>query len=118
VLSDLRDDRGDLYDLEAQGSEPSLLRRIVRVRALLVGVAGVIAGAFAGGLLALLVTRVVAVTAHATTAGLPLRTAFDLRVVALGAVAYLLVAAALVGLATRRAFRDGRGPVRAQELGT
>jgi hypothetical protein len=117
VLSDLRDDRGDLYDLEAQGAEPSLLRRIVRVRALVVGVAGVLAGAVAGGLLALLVTRVVAVTAHATTADLPLRTAFDLRVVALGGVAYLLVAALLVALATRSAFRDDRGPQRAQELG-
>ena len=45
VLTDLRDDRGDLYDLEAQGAEPSLLRRIVRVRALVVGIAGVLAGA-------------------------------------------------------------------------
>jgi len=117
VLSDLRDDRGDLYDLEAQGAEPSLLRRIVRVRALVVGVAGVLAGAVAGGLLALLVTRVVAVTAHATTTDLPLRTAFDLRVVALGGLAYLLVAAVLVALTTRSAFRGDRGPQRAQELG-
>jgi ABC-type lipoprotein release transport system permease subunit len=118
VLSDLRDDRGDLYDLEAQGAEPSLLRRIVRVRALVVGVAGVLSGAVAGAVLALLVTRVVAVTAHATTVDLPLRTAFDLRVVAVGAIAYLLVAAALVALSTRRAFRADRGPKRAQELGT
>ena len=66
VLSDLRDDRGDLYDLESQGAEPRLLRRIVRVRALVVGLAGVIAGAAAGALLALLVTRVVSVTARAT----------------------------------------------------
>ena len=66
VLSDLRDDRGDLYDLEFQGAEPRLLRRIVRVRALVVGLAGVIAGAAAGALLALLVTRVVSVTARAS----------------------------------------------------
>ena len=84
VLSDLRDDRGDLYDLEAQGAEPSLLRRIVRVRALVVGVAGVLAGAVAGALLALLVTRVVAVTARAAAVDLPLQTSFDLRVVAVG----------------------------------
>ena len=80
VLSDLRDDRGDLYDLESQGAEPSLLRRIVRVRALVVAIAGVVAGSVAGALLALLVTRVVSVTARATTSDLPLRTAFDLRV--------------------------------------
>jgi hypothetical protein len=118
VLSDLRDDRGDLYDLEAQGAEPSLLRRIVRVRALVVGIAGVLAGALAGAVLALLVTRVVSVTARATSADLPMRTSFDLRVLALGALAYLLVVAALVGLATRHSFRSDRGPARAQELGT
>lgn len=118
VLSDLRDDRGDLYDLEAQGAEPSLLRHIVRVRALVVGIAGVLAGAVAGALLALLVTRVVSVTARAAAPDLPLQTSFDLRVVAIAAGAYLLVAAGLVALATRRAFRDDRGPVRAQETGT
>ncbi len=118
VLSDLRDDRGDLYDLEAQGASPSLLRRIVRVRALVVGVAGVVAGTVAGAVLALLVTRVVAATAHATTIDLPLRLAFDLRVLLIGAAVYLFVAAALVALATRRAFRADRGPLRAQELGT
>ena len=80
VLSDLRDDRGDLYDLESQGAEPRLLRRIVRVRALVVGIAGVLAGAAAGALLALLVTRVVSVTARATTSDLPMQTSFDLRV--------------------------------------
>jgi hypothetical protein len=118
VLSDLRDDRGDLYDLESQGAEPSLLRRIVRVRALVVAVAGVLAGAVAGGLLALLVTRVVTVTARATSSDLPLRTTFDLRVLVVAAIAYLLLAAALVGVSTRRAFRGERGPVRGQEAGT
>ena len=60
----------------------ALLRRIVRVRALVVAIAGVIAGAVAGALLALLVTPVVAVTARATPSDLPLRTSFDLRVLA------------------------------------
>ena len=117
VLADLRDDRGDLYDLESQGASPLLLRRIVRVRALVIGIAGVLAGAVAGLLLALLVTRVVSVTARASTSPLPLQTSFDLRVVGVAAVAYLLVAALLVALATRGAFRSDRGPVRAQESG-
>jgi hypothetical protein len=117
VLSDLRDDRGDLYDLEAQGAEPSLLRRIVRVRALVVGLAGVLAGAVAGAVLALLVTRVVSVTARAQTPDVPLQTAFDFRVIAVAAIVYLLVATVLVVLATRRAFGDDRGPARAQEMG-
>ena len=84
---------------------------------MLVGLAGVVAGVGAGALLALLVTRVVSVTARAAAPNPPLQTAFDLRVVALGALAYLLVASGLVILATRRAFRDTRGPVRAQEAG-
>ena len=117
VLTDLRDDRGDLYDLEAQGASPSLLRRIVRVRALVVAIAGVLAGAVAGLLLALLVTRVVSVTARAATSPLPLQTSFDLRVVGIAAAAYLFLATALVALTTRRAFRSDRGPVRAQEGG-
>ena len=33
VRADLRDDRGEHYDLEAQGSSPTFLRRVVRVRA-------------------------------------------------------------------------------------
>ncbi len=117
VLSDLRDDRGDLYDLEAQGASPSLLRMIVRLRALVVGIAGILAGAVAGLLLALLVTRVVTVTARASASPLPLQTSFDTRVVGVAAAAYLLLAAALVALATRRAFRSERGPLRTQESG-
>jgi hypothetical protein len=39
-------------------------------------------------------------------------------VILIAALAYLLVAAGLVALATRGAFRDDRGPARAQEAGT
>ena len=118
VRSDLRDDRGELYELEAEGARPSLLRRVVRARALVVALAGLVAGALAGALLALLVTRVVSVTARATAPDPPLATTFDLRVVAVGAIAYLVLAALLVGLATRSAFGDRRGPLRAEETGT
>ena len=94
VLADLRDDRGDLYDLEAQGAAPSLLRRIVRVRALVVAIAGLIAGAVAGALLALLVTqgrlrdgaRATSATAAATVVRPPRRRASACGV-------YLVVAA-------------------------
>lgn len=117
VLSDLRDDRGDLYDLESQGAEPSLLRRVVRVRALVVGLTGVLAGGIAGAVLVLLVTRVVSVTARAASPDPPLAVAFDLRVIAVAALAYLVVATALVVLVTRRGFRDSAGPIRAEEIG-
>ncbi len=118
VRSDLRDDRGDLYDLEAQGAEPSLLRRVVRVRALVVGAAGLLAGALTGALLSLLVTRVVAVTSRSGRGDLPLQTSIDLRVAVLGVLAFGALTALLVAVVTRRAFSDGRGPARAQEGGT
>ncbi len=115
VLSDLRDDRGELYDLEAQGAGPTLLRRVVRARALLVAAGGVAAGMLAGLALASLVTRVVAVTARASAPEPPLVTTFDLRVVAIGAAAYVVLSLVLVGAATRGAFRSGRGPLRDRE---
>ncbi len=94
VRSDLRDDRGELYDLESQGAGPALLRRVVRARALVVALAGLAGGALAGALLALLVTRVVSVTARATAPEPPLATTFAAGVVASGAVAYLVLAVA------------------------
>ena len=118
VLSDLRDDRGDLYDLEAQGVAPTELRRVVRVRAFLVAIAGAVAGIVAGAFLALLVTRVVSVTARAAAPDPPLRTAFDIQVVVAATIVFFVLSALLVGLSTRRGFSGGRGPARAQETGT
>ena len=59
VLGDLRDERGELFDLEAQGASPGLLRRLVRLRALTITVAGLLAGAVAGSALAAVVTDLV-----------------------------------------------------------
>jgi ABC-type antimicrobial peptide transport system permease subunit len=104
VLGDLRDERGELFDLEVQGAPPTLLRRIVRLRALTVALAGLAAGALAGLLLAAVVTDLVGLTSRATAAQPPLALEVDWLVVA-GAVAlYAVAAAALVGVATRRAF--------------
>src|SRR4029079_11500170 len=80
IRADLRDDRGELTDLEAQGAHPGVLRpvapprdapgrpraalrRVVAAGAALVGVVGAGVGALAGIALAYLVTRVVSVTA-------------------------------------------------------
>ncbi len=106
VLSDLRDERGAFFDLESQGAAPALLRRIVRLRALAVALFGIAAGGLTGLVLGALVTDLVAVTARATSAEPPLLLHFDLRVVALALVAYTGCSVALVGLATRRAFRE------------
>jgi FtsX-like permease family protein len=110
VRADLRDDRGELYDLEAQGAAPSMLRRVVRARALTLSLVGLVAGAVTGVLLVLLVTRMVAVTARGGIPEPPLVTAVDPIVVVTGIAAYLALAVLLVGAATRRAFRSARGP--------
>lgn len=104
VLGDLRDERGELFDLEAQGASPALLRRVVRVRALTVGVAGLLAGGLTGLVLAAVVTDLVGLTARATAAQPPLVLAVDGVVVGAAALLYAAAAAGLVLLATRRAF--------------
>jgi hypothetical protein len=104
VLGDLRDERGELFDLEAQGASPSLLRRIVRLRALTVAAAGLVAGALTGVALAAVVTDLVGLTARATAAEPQLVLEVDVLVVLAAAAVYVLAAAALVLLATRRAF--------------
>ncbi len=115
VLGDLRDDSGELLDLEAQGASPSLLRRIVRLRALTVAAAGLAAGAVAGIALAAVVTDLVALTARATAAEPPLVLDVDGVVVGAAVLLYVLAAAGLILLATRRAF-SAPAPPRAQVL--
>ena len=111
VRADLRDDRGEHYDLEAQGSSPAFLRRVVRTRAATLSVVGLVAGIATGlGLLAL-VTRVVSVTAGGEAAEPPLAVVVDPLLVVAGVVLFLALAVALVGGATHRAFAGTRGPL-------
>jgi ABC-type antimicrobial peptide transport system permease subunit len=88
VLGDLRDERGALFDLSAQGATPAELRRHVLVRSGVVGVVGLGAGLAAGAIVAALVVAVVTVSAGAQDALPPLRLAFDwpVALVALGAL--------------------------------
>jgi hypothetical protein len=104
VLGDLRDERGELFDLEAQGAAPRLLRRVVRLRALTVAAAGLVAGALAGIALAAVVTDLVGLTARATSPEPPLVLDVDALVIAAAVALYALGAVALVFVATRRAF--------------
>ena len=115
VLGDLRDESGELLDLEAQGASPSLLRRIVRLRALTVAVAGLVAGALAGLALAAVVTDLVGLTARATSPEPPLVLDVDAAVVAAAVFLYVLAAGGLIVLATRRAF-SAPTPARAEVL--
>jgi hypothetical protein len=111
VRADLRDERGDFVDLEAQGVRPAALRRIVRSRALALSATGLLAGVVTGALLVSFVTRVVAVTARGGFAEPPLQATIDPVVVAAGVVAYAVLAGVLVGIVTRQAFSEPRGPL-------
>jgi predicted lysophospholipase L1 biosynthesis ABC-type transport system permease subunit len=110
VRSDLRDERGELYELEAQGASPSLLRRVVRSRAVAISLVGLLAGTVTGLVLVGLVAKVVSVTARGGLAEPPLAATVDPLVVAAGVAAYAALAAMLVGVASRRAFSEVRGP--------
>ncbi len=110
VRADMRDERGELDELEAQGASPSLLRRVVRLRALALTVGGLVAGALTGALLVALVTKVVSVTARGGFAEPPLAATVELAVVAAGLAAFGLLAGALVAVGTHRAFASARLP--------
>jgi hypothetical protein len=102
VVSDVRDERGELDDLEAQGARPALLRRVVRLRSLVVVSVGVLGGLATAALLGFLVVDLVTVTADARATELPLKTAITWPVLAAALAAGVLAAATLVTAASRR----------------
>jgi hypothetical protein len=105
VVSDLRDERGELFDLEAQGATPGTLRAHLRLRSALVTTVGVLGGLATGAILAALIVALVTLTAGAGNPQPPLLLDVDWTVVALGLVTFLVVTTALVGITTRQAFR-------------
>jgi hypothetical protein len=112
VVGDTRDERGELFDLEAQGAAPGTIRTHLRLRALLVASFGLAGGIALGAVLSALVISLVAVTASAAEPEPPLRLSLDLPLLGLAAAGYLVVAAALVAFATRT---RGTAPARAAE---
>ncbi len=117
VIADLRDDRGELFDLEAQGAEPKMLRRHLGLRSGLLAGFGLAGGIATGALLAALVVALVTLTAGAGRAEPPLVLGLDWPLLLLAVLAYAVLAAAVVALAARRAFRaDVAG--RFAEVGT
>jgi len=105
LVSDLRDERGELFDLEAQGAVPDTLRRHLRLRTGFVAVFGLVGGIATGVALAALVVALVTLTASAGSAQLPLLLGIDWPILLLGLLVYFLLAAVLVSATTRRAFR-------------
>jgi hypothetical protein len=102
VVSDVRDERGELDDLEAQGARPALLRRVVRLRSLVVVATGLAGGLATAALLGLLVVDLVAVTADARASDLPLQASVTWPVLAAALGGGVLAASALVAAASRR----------------
>lgn len=102
VVTDMRDESGELFDLRAQGVTKRELRRYLRARAALVTAAGVAGGVATGATLVALVSSVVAVTAGATTPLPPLVVSLDLPLLAAGFVAFALAAGLVVNGATAR----------------
>jgi FtsX-like permease family len=113
IASDVRDDRGELFDLEAQGAAPATLRAHLRLRALLVAAFGVAGGIALGAILSALVISLVSVTASAAEPEPPLRLALDWQLLAIAAACYVLLAGVLVWGATSL---RGRAPSRAAEV--
>ncbi|HEV8460277.1 MAG TPA: FtsX-like permease family protein [Gaiellaceae bacterium] len=113
VVADVRDDRGELFDLEAQGAAPATIRAHLRLRALLVASFGILGGLVLGAILSALVISLVSVTAAAEKPEPPLLLSLDLPLLLLAAVAYIALATILVGAAT---MLRGRAPSRAAEV--
>jgi hypothetical protein len=108
AISERRDDAAELFDLEAQGVAPASLRRQLRLRASMAGLAGALGGLATGLVLSLLVVRFVELTANATAPEPPLVVSVNWLALLVAAVVAGLLAAALVALATWQAFG---GPV-------
>ena len=111
LVADLRDESGELFDLEAQGAGPASLRLHLRLRAAVVAAAGLAGGIGVGAVLSALVVAFVTLTANATAAEPPLLLTLDWPVLLLALAGYAFVAGVLVVLTTLGAFK---GPVPAR----
>lgn len=114
LVADLRDEGGELFDLEAQGAPPAALRRHLRLRSLVVAGAGLVGGTLVGAILAAVVVAFVGLTANAGDAQPPLALAIDWPLVVVALLAYAALAAVLVSATTARAF-DADAPERRAE---
>ncbi len=112
LISDARDERGELFDLEAQGVSPGTLRNQLRARSGALLAFGTVGGLVLGLLLARLVVSVVSVSAETTVPDPPLlyQPAWATALSALGAL--VIVTVALTELTVVNALK-GATPARA-----
>jgi hypothetical protein len=105
LTSELRDERDELFDLEAQGVAPSTLRQQFRVRAVVLVLLGALGGAAVGLLLSRLVVAVVRVSAATSSPDPPLRLEPSWLLAGAGLAVLVVALAGVVELTTRTAFR-------------
>jgi hypothetical protein len=106
VLGDVADERGDLYDLEAQGVTPAELRGQLRLRAAILAVLGLAGGIVLGAVLSTEVVRLLRVSATGAAPLPPLARQTGWLDAGLALLAAALLCAALVELTVRRAFAE------------
>ncbi|MDX6547251.1 MAG: hypothetical protein QOG33_801 [Gaiellales bacterium] len=106
IAGSLRDERGDLHDLEVQGVAPATLRAQLRLRAAALAIAGVAGGLVVGLLLAASTVALVALAAGATSPQPPLVLDPGWRELALALGGFALVSALAVAAVTAGAFRE------------
>jgi ABC-type antimicrobial peptide transport system permease subunit len=111
LVSDARDERGELFDLEAQGVAPGTLRNQLRLRSAVLLAFGIAGGLVLGLVLSRLVVSVVSVSAETTSPVPPLVTDPAWGTVALALVLLAALVLGLTELTVRHALR-GQTPSR------
>ena len=104
AVTDLRDERGELADLEVQGVPPSALRWHALARTGWLAVGGAVGGVAVGLLLAVVITAALAIDAAGTAPIPPLRVVLPLGTIALIVAAVLSLVVGSVAWLARRAF--------------
>jgi hypothetical protein len=113
LVSELRDERGDLFDLESQGVPPETLRWHSRFRAFALIVFGIFGGTLLAFVLSRLVVSLILVSAETSSPEPPLIFDPSWSAIALTLAALLLVTALAAEVSLRSAFR-GEVPARGQ----
>jgi ABC-type antimicrobial peptide transport system permease subunit len=111
LISDARDERGEMFDLEAQGVPPGTLRNQLRLRSVVLMAFGIVGGLVLGLVLSRLVVSVVSVSAETTTPVPPLVTDPAWGTAAVGLAVLVLLVLGLTELTARHALR-GQTPSR------
>jgi hypothetical protein len=108
VVSELHDEKSDFFDLEAQGLAPAEMRRQLRMRGLILLVAGTASGLGLAVLLSRLVVSLIRVSATQGVPEPPLRLDPDWLVGGPGVAALLLAALLVAEGASLASFRAAR----------